>query len=255
MRLILLAFVLLVLPTLALADACASGTVAALLAQGTCTIGDMTFDFTEYSPYEPSGTSGLGEDSVTFTPLANGFELSGDFLASVTGSSTYGSGELYYTVTSGAGGVNGVSDSIDGSDFVTNPTSCCVDDVAGTYNFVENALDLGYYSYSEPFQTQYYGGAPTSGDYESGPVSFAAIPSASGVAFIEPAANSEYYDSSAGYYVVGGTGSASASFTSADFLFSEAPAVAPEPKSVLLFATVAVALLGAVRRRVRGNNR
>ncbi len=239
------------LPAFTFADACATGTVASIVGQ-TCTIGDLTFDFTSYSPYSnDAGATGFGATQVTFTPIAGGFELSGDFSAVYNAGQSYelyGHGELYYTVLSGAGGLNGAGDSLSGASLTTNPSSCCLSDYTYAFALVQNDVDSeGVFTSSKPNQYQYYGQSANYNDAESTSRAFAATPTVSGIALIETSALSQYA-TSAGYYVDGGSGTASGSFTSADFTFSEAPAAVPEPTSVFLLASAALALMGTLRR-------
>jgi len=250
-RFILMGAILFALPALTFADACAAGTVASVVGQ-TCTIGDLTFDFTSYLPYSnDADATGFGATQVTFTPIAGGFELSGDFSAVYNAGQSYevyGQGALYYSVLSGAGGLNAAGDSLSGASLTTNPSSCCLSDYTYAFALVENSVySEGVFTSSKPNQYQYYGQSANYNDAGSSSEAFAATPTVSGTAVVEASAVSEYA-TSAGYYVDGGSGTASGSFTSADFTFSEAPAAVPEPTSILLLASAALALMGTLRR-------
>jgi len=124
------------LPTTALAVACPTATFDQVLALGSCTIGDATFDFTHphlppnpvwfNGPFAGNTGPGVGAAALTFTPDSSaghaGFTLTGDFRAvgeasrfnafrgtTVTGN-FYDETLSYLQVTAGAGkGLSGYS--------------------------------------------------------------------------------------------------------------------------------------------------
>jgi hypothetical protein len=112
------AAVLATLPTVAIADPllpCVAGTVATVLAQGTCTIADTIFDFTSYRFINFGNVSSPNSTAdVTFMPLAGdplnpGFRLAGPFDSSA-GDFTMGQGYLDYqaSVTDASTVISGV---------------------------------------------------------------------------------------------------------------------------------------------------
>jgi hypothetical protein len=238
------AAVLAALPTIAAASTipCAPGTIATVHAQGPCTIGALTFDFTQYEPYSyGTGSSPIGATDISFTPLANGFELGGPFSSSV-GTNTYEYSFLYYHISvtkSSTPGIVGANVALNGVVLSTAPfPGAGAQTEAGVY--AENYLyTVPAYPYQYAFQTQLSDQSPS--DFNStGPQTFAPISSAYGDTFID---TGEYdFNPSTGTY--GGTGTASASMASVDYTFQEG---VPEPGSIPLLGTMAIALAALTR--------
>lgn len=234
-------------PVSALATVCPTATIDQILALGTCTIGDESFDFTHPQlPPHPvyfngpfAGNTGLGPDasSVVFTPDATagnpGFSLTADFVAlgqASRNSSFYGglvSGNFYdeqlayFGVTAGAGeGLTGYSVALTGA-HVTQGTGGSIVVDLNSASTVVNASGFTRASDSRAF-------APS----VVGQQLFASY-----LKTYEPSANPA---DSAGY-------------ASVSYHFSEAliAAAVPEPQTyALMFAGLAV-VASVVRRRQR----
>ncbi len=245
---------------------CLPGTIASVMAQGPCTIGDATFNFYAYSSFD-SGTfsSSDADTDVTFTPLtANpldpGFEL-GPFSSTAgiftTTEATVEDGVLAYTVASTSG-----RDDLDGFNVnLVNPTvgAVAIGATAGAYAAVAaaNALRSGpvgpgtllVNAYAN--QLQYTGPLESSssshGPSTTGPVTFAPIASSYAYAVFQ----SEAFDCN--YYtgVCGGYGTAEA-MSWADYTFAERTNVGatPEPGTLVLLGSGLILILGILRRKI-----
>jgi hypothetical protein len=233
---------------------CAQGTIASVLALGTCTIGNETFTFTGYDP-ETLG-AGINSDNsaalVGFTPLttsgsAPGFRLAATFSSAETSnlpknSSTAGYGYLYFDVatTNHDSRITGIETTMEGLALTTTPDGSCSEGscyaVAAAYTY-SYLTTLGTVSYVEPVQSQGSGQLPSSHvrSYTSPFVTPSA--QASGFAFFQTYA--ETYNGT-------GSSSASATFTSADYLIMEIAAV-PEPSSIVLL----VVMIGLVALKLQ----
>jgi len=246
---LVLAASLIALPGVALAGACTAESVAALKGT-TCTIGDLTFDFKSYLP----GGGGSGNKSeysasnVFFTPdaTADSFKLSGPFSSSSTGYSE-GDGTLFYTVSVSDGTLTGVAATVNNSSLSVSPNAAkgSVENLSEAYTEAFSNLN-GDYAYNEQLLEQSRNsrgpGGVTSVNYgEASP--FTPETSDSGYAYIESSAYN--YSSSAGS---GGT--ASASFTSADFTFEVTQA--PEPSVWLSLLVMGLLAIIPIRRLKRG---
>jgi len=239
LKLSIVVAILLMSPALAFADLdpCQSGSIANLLAQGPCTIGDLTFDFTGYTGRNAYSPEFYGPQ-IQFAPISGGFELT-DFenvFINPTNDCQFqclGTAFLYYTVTTNPPGLDGVS--ISGGGLLnTSPggegTSAVADyDISNLGASVSGSQSVAYGEF--PIST-----------YANDPASFPPVQSASGYV--------EVYDDTSLDYITSGPfnndPSAGVELGPIDFTFSEAPV--PEPTPVFLLATVGALLIVPVRR-------
>ena len=221
---------------------CVAGTIATVMAQGACTIGDKTFDFTKYYPSNTGNVSSANAaTNVLFTPLTGnpldpGFELAA--FNSTAGDYTVESGTLDYTVSVTNGSANLIGDDVT----VNNPTLTTAPIAAPGSGLAATAFDAFNYLYNAGAeadqsvqQYQYTGEAASASSYSSGPVTFALISSGSGYVYFETYAYDYNYDTDT--YGTGGT--ATAAMSSVDYTFQEQSpvAVTPEPGTLLLFGS------------------
>jgi hypothetical protein len=266
---LVLATCLLALSGSALAAGCATQSVAALVGS-TCTIGDLTFDFTSYLALGDNSDSnnvtvGSGDaaeyaaSAVTFTPTADGFNLAGNFSAS-SSLASYGAGQLAYTVQVTDGTLTGLTTQIYGASLSLAPQPDGVSaalTVAENFAYQNGALVGG--TYVNPDEEQENGFAPTEVTYtntattdnliyNSG-TSFTGVTSETGYAFLETTVYN--YSVQDGLLVCCGSGSATDSVTSADFGFQ---VTAPEPGvwwSLLAMGALAIVPIRRLQRGLR----
>jgi hypothetical protein len=222
----LLSLLLLALCSLASASSCVSGTVATVEAQGICTIGNLTFDFTSsiFQGYVDTCTSNgcdqvpIDPSTIGFTPILNsGFTLSG--IPSATGilgveyQIILVSLGFTATVPPNAFHIQTAGALVNGHTFTGNPIAAGVraDNVGGFDSYSD---EMGI------FQHLYYLGQDIDRYLISG-------------------AASVQEESDAG----------TVSLSSADYTFTEIPA--PEPGSLML-AGSGILALGGVRKRFKG---
>lgn len=131
----------------AVADvACAPGTVASVLAQGSCTIGDKTFDFTAFRDVRQGIATANYATTILFTPLTGqnpGFRLGGAVAAA--GSYGYDASVVDFKVftTSGASWILGLTAT---GDPATLPNLYGESD-AEAYGSMQSPLGLYAYAY------------------------------------------------------------------------------------------------------------
>jgi len=264
-----LAASLLASPGVAFANACQSGvSIATILStnSGVCTIGNLTFDFTGYTPGGLDANGGNGNQNeysstaVDFTTISGGFELSGTFSSSSSSTVGYtlGDGTLSYMVSVSNGDLTGVATQVNGATFVDSPkkpVTFGTSDYAGgeVYSLNYVSTPLGGYAEDEPNSQQvWYGGSSTPSsanttDSTSGSP-FNAQPSSAGYAVIVSDAYNYAYKSGSSTYGKGG--SSKASFTSADFTFTTVSA--PEPSGWLSLLATGLLAIVSIRRLRRG---
>jgi hypothetical protein len=246
----ILALALLGSPSAKASPACLAGTIASVMLQGACTIGDKTFDFTDYYPYSYGSVSSPNSATdVTFTPLTSnpldpGFEL-GAF-DSTAGDDTYEYGYLDYdvSVTNGSANLIGVNENVNNPTLSTVPGANSLDDA---YLQADNDLDTSAAeAYQEVYQYQSTGSSPSSLSYSSGPVTFTPVSSGSGYVFFQTGA----YDYNYNTDTVGGGGTAEAAMSSVDYTFQQ-ESVTPEPGTMVLFGSGLLLFGGILRRHWR----
>jgi hypothetical protein len=259
MRVALLAILL---PIFALADPfCLAGSVSGLSAQGPCTIGDLTFDFSnaqfDYNTLAGS-VSGFAPNEVMFQTIQGaetGFTLSGNFSVvgahslAIDGVYALGELDLTYTVSAGPGMLlTGFGTELHGATLAISSSSVGC-----------NCSDASVQAETDPIpgvnavsQYNLFGNVNETLDQAA---LDAALDGLSQAATIPGGVGSATPTSFIGAGVSGTGRTASAYFTSADFTFTEQPNAIPEPRSLLLLATALAALFSFdVWRKGRPNN-
>lgn len=241
-------------PSASASPTCLPGTIATVMAQGVCTIGDKTFDFSEYGPVNygtvssPNGATDVLFTPLTSNPLDPGFELAA--FNSTAGDYTYEYGYLYYTVsvTNGSANLIGVDESVNDPTLATAPIPAPGDGLTLAYLEAYNYLySAGADAYQDAEQYQYTGSPANTSSYSSGAATFAPTSSGDGEAVFETYA----YDYNIGTGTYGGGGTAEAAMPSVDYTFQEqSVGVTPEPGTMLLFGTGLLLAGSIVRRRL-----
>ncbi len=243
------------LPTLAIADPilpCATGTIATVMAQGPCTIGDTDFHFTSYiATHIGNVSSPNSATDITFMPLAGdplnpGFRLT-DHFESTAGDYTNETGALFYDVSVTEGSI--IGNNVKGNNRMVTAAAApgadaLAEAVIETYNFLYSSglpvtqFIWAFQNSDEPLNNRFI---------DTGPRMFAPVLSSSGIA----AFGTYAYDYSYRTLTYGGSGSAQATMSSVDYTILEQtappppppPPPVPEPSTGLLFGTVGVILM------------
>ena len=243
--------------TLSGAALCTGPTLATVLnqvqAMGPCAIENLTFNFTSYE--------GSGDDVAKYNPAAigfipltganPGFELTGMF-SSTSSTHSYGYIDLLYTVSVTGGSFSVVGLMVMANNAVaavTPPTTGSERDHSATNYDVKNIL------YSVPTSGAHDGVSIGQSGNQAVPFvstlkfnsTFAGILSEAGFLTLGTSASNPRLDDSNNILGYGNGGTASASFTSADFRFVEM--TVPEPGTFVLLTTVCTLLIVPIRRR------
>ena len=236
---VILSLIALVVPRAAKAGSCTPGTVATVILQGPCTIGDKTFDFSntyggEFFDAASNMTTPITPDQLSFTPLPSasspGFQIDSLLAANSSPADLHQFANFFedFTVTPPSGQMITSTQAVLNGAVVTSSDSN--NSFADTL-LCPSGVTCAFDSFSA-FGTT----TATESSVTGGPLA-----TFDGDFIIHNESLVE---------VAGGTGTGSASFLNAQFNFNESPSTVPEPSSLVLFGTGLIGTMGVMRRKL-----